>query len=131
MPLYPPPSPLPPILLLVISKHIKEGLQQPVISVPVWLDFIEVVAVVTEQAAVRTSVPVQPIQGLVQLLRRDPFMLHDLGRSSQHVRRDHRALPVEGRLEEAKERHVCIGEARALRWIFCGKVRGRDWRKVV
>lgn len=119
------------ISLLVISKHIKEGLQQSVISVLVWLGSVEAVAVVTKQAAVRTPVPVQLIQGLVQLLRRDPFVQRDLGRSSHRARRNRRALPVKGRLEEAKERQIGIGEARALGWIFCGKVRGRDRRKGV
>lgn len=104
----------PSILLLFISYHLEQGLQQPVVSVPVRLGPVEAISVVTVDIVLRASVLVDHVQSLVQGLRRQP------GRRGLEVlllvppggRRpgwwgllQGRALAVEGRLKEAQQGH--------------------------
>lgn len=100
------------ILLLLLSYHLEQGLQQPVVSVPVRLGPVEAISVVTVDIVLGASVLVDHVQSLVQGLRRQP------GRRGLQVgllvppggRRpgwwgllQARALAVEGRLKEAQQ----------------------------
>lgn len=104
----------PSILLLFISYHLEQGLQQPVVSVPVRLGPVEAISVVTVDIVLGASVLVDHVQSLVQGLRWQP------GRRGLEVvllvppggRRpgwwgvlQGRALAVEGRLKEAQQGH--------------------------
>lgn len=57
--------------LAVSIQHFKQGLQQSVISVPVWLGAVEAITVVTVDTVLRALVFVDQIQSLVQHLGRE------------------------------------------------------------
>lgn len=107
--LFTPPS----ILLLFIADHLEEGLQQPVVSVPVRLGSVEAISVVAVDIVLGASVLVEHVQSLVQGLRGQPrprttqvgLLAPPGGRRPDWWRamQGCRALPVEGRLEEAQQ----------------------------
>lgn len=102
------------ILLLFVADHLEKGLQQPVVSVPVRLGSVEAISVVAVDIVLGASVLVDHVQGLVQGLRGQPcggttqvgLLLPPGGRRPAWGRRlQGRALPVEGRLQEAQQGH--------------------------
>lgn len=108
--LFTPPS----ILLLFIADHLEKGLQQPVVSVPVRLGSVEAISVVAVDIVLGASVLVEHVQSLVQGLRGQPcprttevgLLAPPGGRRPDWWRvMQGRALPVEGRLEEAQQGH--------------------------
>lgn len=104
----------PSILLLFISYHLEQGLQQPVVSVPVRLGPVEAISVVTVDIVLGASVLVDHVQSLVQGLRRQPGrrglevgpLVPPDGRHPEWWGLlQGRALAVEGRLKEAQQGH--------------------------
>lgn len=104
----------PSILLLFIVYHLEKGLQQPVVSVPVRLGSVEAISVVAVDIVLGACVLVDHVQSLVQGLRGQPcrwttevgLLLPPGGRCPDWWRvLQGRALPVEGRLEEAQQSH--------------------------
>lgn len=89
--------PLPSLALVV--QHVEESLHQPVVSVPVRLSSVEVIGVVVIQVLFR--VLLQPVHGLVQLLRKNPVpgICH-------RVRMDGRSLPVKSCLEQSDQSYI-------------------------
>lgn len=102
--------------LAVIIYHLKQGLQQSVISVPVWLGAVEAISVVTVDTVLGSPVLVDQVQSLVQRLRGESCC----GRREAPARLlllpqgggglgyglgllQGGGLPVEGCLEEAKQ----------------------------
>lgn len=104
LPLLPSPS------LAIIIYHLKQGLQQSVVSVPVRLVAVEAIRVVAVDTVLGASVLVDQVQSLVQRLRGEPCC----GRREAPARLllppggcrlgllQGRGLPVEGRLKEAQ-----------------------------
>lgn len=104
----------PSILLFFTADHLEKGLQQPVVSVPVGLGSVEAIGVVAVDIVLGASVLVDPVQSLVQGLWGQPYRrTTEVGLLVSPGGRDHswwrvlqgRALPVEGRLEEAQQGH--------------------------
>lgn len=103
------------VLLLFVAYHLEQRLQQPVVSVPVRLGPVEAISVVAVDIVLRATVLVDPVQSLVQGLRRQPgrrraeerLQVPPGGRCPGWWRRmlQGGALPVEGRLEEAQQGH--------------------------
>lgn len=96
-----------------IVEHLKQGLEQTVISVPVRLGAVEAVTVVTVDTVLGAPVLVDHVQSLVQLLRRESrsrgrealaqllLLPPGLGNGLRLLQRW--GLPVEGRLQETQQ----------------------------